>query len=117
MEASPLTQQNRPEIFQPKIVNLYEKLLLQDEEEQFEERSEGFWKELFLHRPDSASFRGLLDGLSAEDLLHLQSHTQEFVYRSLVCIQAHTAPSDENALEVSDYKSLHGSRFDLRTRP
>lgn len=101
MEASPLTQQTRPEIFQPKVVRLYEQLLLQDEDEHFDDRTEGFWRELFLLKPDGDSFRRLLDELSTEDLLHLQSHTQEFVYRSLACIQAHVSPSDSFALEVS----------------
>lgn len=101
MEASPLVQQSRPDTFQPKVVLLYQRLLLQDEEEQFEERTEGFWRELFLLKPDSAGFRHILDELSADDLLHLQSHTQEFVYRSLACVETQSTPSDDYALEVS----------------
>lgn len=103
MEASPLTQQSRPDNFQPKVVQLYERLLLQYEDEPYEEHTEGFWKELFLHKPDSPNFRRLIDHLSADDLLHLQSHTQEFAYRSLQCIQESSAPSDDYALEVSAF--------------
>lgn len=69
MEASPLTQQARPQTFQPKIVHLYESLFKEDEEE---EKPEGFWQEFFLHKPDAASLRDILGELSPEDLLHRQ---------------------------------------------
>lgn len=69
METSPLTQQARPQTFQPKIVHLYESLFKEDEEE---EKPEGFWQEFFLHKPDAASLRKILDELSPDDLLHRQ---------------------------------------------
>lgn len=69
MEASPLTQQARPETFQPKIVHLYEELL-KDEEEV--EKPEGFWQEFFLHKPDATSLRKILDDLGPDELLHFQ---------------------------------------------
>ena len=69
METSPLTQQARPQTFQPKIVHLYESLFKEDEEE---EKPEGFWQEFFLHKPDIASLQQILSGLSPEDLLHRQ---------------------------------------------
>jgi hypothetical protein len=69
MEASPLTQQARPQTFQPKIVHLYESLFKEDEEE---EKPEGFWQEFFLHKPDPVSLRQILGELSPEDLLHRQ---------------------------------------------
>ena len=69
MEASPLTQQARPDTFQPKVVQLYQQLFAEDEET---EKPEGFWQEFFLLRPDPASLRKMLDDLTAEDLLHFQ---------------------------------------------
>ena len=69
METSPLTQQARPQTFQPKIVHLYESLFKEDEEE---EKPEGFWQEFFLHKPEAVSLRTILGELGAEDLLHRQ---------------------------------------------
>ncbi|KAL8980932.1 MAG: hypothetical protein Q9177_005735, partial [Variospora cf. flavescens] len=79
MESSPLTQQGRPSIFQPKIDRLYEQLLstgvflieIQDENDQFQ-LSDGFWQEFFLLRPDKSSLQPRLEWTSADDLLHLQ---------------------------------------------
>ena len=90
MEPSPLTQQARPEVFQQKIVELYETLFkvlasvkcsiatkhaniyeyFQDEDE--EEKSEGFWREFFLLKPSKAELRKILIELSPDDLLHIQ---------------------------------------------
>src|SRR4051794_37347018 len=87
MEPSPLTQQARPEVFQQKIVELYEALfkvgvravggdggamliLIQDEDDN--EKSEGFWKEFFLLKPDKPTLHKILSGLSPDDLVHLQ---------------------------------------------
>ena len=36
------------------------------------EKSEGFWQELFLLKPDGLALRRILDTFTAEDLLHLQ---------------------------------------------
>lgn len=92
MEASPLTQQTRPEIFQPKIVQLYEALFkvcphvarpwlpqfdraactdyLQATEDA--EHSEGFWREFFLLPPNGRQLHALLDKLSPDETLGLQ---------------------------------------------
>lgn len=67
MEPSPLTQQTRPAVFKPKVVQLYEQLF-----EEAVEKPEGFWHELFLLKPDAASLRNALADLSADDLLHQQ---------------------------------------------
>lgn len=70
IEPSPLRQDTRPEIFQPKVVQLYEDLFSEDAEE-FEE-TEGFWKEFFLHRPEPVLLKKILGKLRPYDLLHLQ---------------------------------------------
>lgn len=92
MEASPLTQQSRPDIFKPKIVQLYEDLFqvwyklklgqslkmktatdifyLQISEDA--EPSEGFWKEFFLLAPDRAQLNLILEQLSPDTTLNIQ---------------------------------------------
>lgn len=70
MEPSPLTQQSRPETFTPKIVQLYEILFTeQDDDPDF---SEGFWQEFFLLKPDPPRLRRVLSDLSADAMLHFQ---------------------------------------------
>lgn len=69
METSPLTQDSRPTSFQPKIAQLYDKLLKEEEDAT---SSDGFWQEFFLLKPDRNRLEGRLDSLSANDLLHLQ---------------------------------------------
>ena len=70
MELSPLTQQTRPSAFQPKIIGLYDELFRQDEEDLA--YSDGFWGEFYLLRPDKVGLERRLDGLTTDDLLHLQ---------------------------------------------
>ena len=70
MEVSPLTQQIRPDSFQPKIIGLYDNLFKQEDEDLA--FSDGFWGEFFLLRPDKAGLQQRLDELITDDLLHLQ---------------------------------------------
>ena len=42
----------------------------QDEEEH--EKSEGYWREFFLLKPDKATLQKIIFELSPDDLLHLQ---------------------------------------------
>lgn len=98
MEPSPLTQQSRPESFQPKIVRLYETLFREDEEDY--DLSEGFWQEFFLLRPDAASLKRILGYLGADDLLHLQAYSQQLFFQAVSYVKHSTPPSDEVALDV-----------------
>ncbi|KAL8955859.1 MAG: hypothetical protein Q9193_006434 [Seirophora villosa] len=108
MEPSPLTQQDRPSVFQPKIDSLYDQLLssvklplrpnkisflieMQDEEDQIP-LSDGFWQEFFLLRPDKSSLQRRLDSFSADDLLHIQTLT---VFLDIVLAKRYTNPSSE----------------------
>jgi hypothetical protein len=43
---------------------------LQDEEDR--EKSEGYWREFFLLKPDKATLQKIILELSPDDLLHLQ---------------------------------------------
>ncbi|TVY48377.1 UPF0668 protein-like protein [Lachnellula occidentalis] len=97
MEPSPLTQQARPEVFQQKIVELYE-ALFKDEDDH--EKSEGFWREFFLLRPDKATLQQILDGSGPDDLLHLQAQTRQLFLRAVGCIKAGNAPADAHALDT-----------------
>ena len=125
MEASPLTQQSRPDSFQPKIVQLYKKLFKGDDDV---EKSDGFWQEFFLLKPDSAGLKEILDPMSPDELLHHQvrprreilstgcqnsdyeqDRPQEFVAQAISRIQTGSAPSDEIALDVSRPSTLSTS--------
>lgn len=96
MEPSPLTQQARPEVFQQKVVALYEELFKDEEED----KSEGFWKEFFLLKPDKATLQKTIDQLSPDDLLHLQAQTRQLFSRAVRCIKAGSAPADAHALDT-----------------
>ncbi|PQE09140.1 UPF0588 membrane protein [Rutstroemia sp. NJR-2017a WRK4] len=112
MEPSPLTQQARPEVFQQKIVQLYD-ALFKDEDES--DKSEGFWKEFFLLRPDKATLQKILNELSTDDLLHLQVRGREgkskeraergtwadgYRHKHDRCIKAGSNPTDAHALDT-----------------
>ncbi|CZS88119.1 uncharacterized protein RCO7_01085 [Rhynchosporium graminicola] len=97
MEPSPLTQQARPEVFQQKVVALYEELF-KDEEDH--EKTEGYWKEFFLLKPDKATLQKLIWELSPDDLLHLQVQTRQLFVRAIGCIKVGSAPADAHALDT-----------------
>ncbi|KAE8452866.1 hypothetical protein EG329_013138 [Mollisiaceae sp. DMI_Dod_QoI] len=97
MEPSPLTQQARPEVFQQKVVSLYEELF-KDEEDH--EKSEGYWREFFLLKPDKATLQKLIHDLSPDDLLHLQVQTRQLFSRAVGCIKSGSAPTDAHALDT-----------------
>ena len=83
------------------------------------DKSEGFWREFFLLRPDPASLRRILADLSAGDLLNLQvlyqnrrtpssfmlnrlqAQTHQLFSNAVSFVKAGVAPSDEIALDVS----------------
>ncbi|KEQ97897.1 hypothetical protein AUEXF2481DRAFT_77795 [Aureobasidium subglaciale EXF-2481] len=96
MEISPLTQQSRPDTFEPKVAQLYRQLFKDREEE---EKSEGFWREFFLLKPDNARFGQSLDDLEAIDLLHVSHHCEQFVSHAIAYARSGSSPSDENALD------------------
>ncbi|KAF3387329.1 hypothetical protein F1880_001577 [Penicillium rolfsii] len=99
MEASPLTQQSRPETFKPKIVQLYETLFKVPEEDDVEP-SEGFWREFFLLPPDRARLHPLLDGLTADETLNLQTQTKHLFARAIREASSGVAPADSYALDT-----------------
>ncbi|KAH1910884.1 hypothetical protein KXV57_006746 [Aspergillus fumigatus] len=94
---SPLTQQSRPEIFKPKIVQLYENLFQSSD---FAEPSEGFWREFFLLPPDRAQLALILDRLGPEDTLHLQAQTHHLFARAIKEANSGVSPVNAYALET-----------------
>ncbi|KAH7040016.1 uncharacterized protein B0I36DRAFT_234367 [Microdochium trichocladiopsis] len=99
MEASPLTQQARPDVFQPKIVQLYVALFKEDAEEDVEQ-SEGFWREFFLLRPDRPSLQNILGNLSPDDLIALQPQTRQIFGRAVTALKQGGGIVDLHALET-----------------
>ncbi|KAI1179529.1 hypothetical protein F4777DRAFT_434818 [Nemania sp. FL0916] len=99
MEASPLTQQARPEVFQPKIVKLYE-ALFQDDSDAEGDKSEGFWREFFLLKPDRASLLNILDQFGPDDLIHLQPQTRQLFLRAVACLKSGNGLASLHALET-----------------
>ncbi|KAI4268373.1 MAG: hypothetical protein L6R38_007858 [Xanthoria sp. 2 TBL-2021] len=99
MEASPLTRQNRPGSFQPKIDNLYEQLFEthDDAEPDFDD---GFWREFFLLRPDRVNLRRRLEHISVDDLLRIQGATQQLFRQAVARIKSGNGVSDESALDT-----------------
>ncbi|KAL2160737.1 hypothetical protein VTH06DRAFT_934 [Thermothelomyces fergusii] len=98
MESSPLTHQPRPEVFQPKIVRLYEALFKDDSDDT--ERSEGFWKEFFLLRPDRPALRKILDEARPNDLLQLQHQTRQLFARAIAALRQPYGVADLHALDT-----------------
>ncbi|PLB38247.1 ARMH3 family protein [Aspergillus candidus] len=97
MESSPLTQQSRPEIFKPKVVQLYEKLFQTTD---YTEPSEGFWREFFLLPPDRAQLHAVLEQLSPDDTLTLQNQTQQLFARAIREAGSGPDPVNSYALET-----------------
>ncbi|KAI7583871.1 DUF1741-domain-containing protein, partial [Hortaea werneckii] len=97
MEQSPLTQQARPEVFEPKIVGLYRQLFREVEDD---EKPNGFWRELFLLRPDLPKLQQILDDTDPEFLLHVQHQPQQLLLNAVEALKAKQSPSDEHALDT-----------------
>ncbi|KAM4059271.1 UPF0588 membrane protein C20F10.02c [Hirsutella rhossiliensis] len=80
MEASPLTRQPPPEVFTPKIVELYSSLFKDDEDG---DKSDGFWTEFFLLRPDRSTLRRMLNDLPPSHALLLEGRTRDVFARAI----------------------------------
>ncbi|KAF2277592.1 DUF1741-domain-containing protein [Westerdykella ornata] len=100
MEPSPLTQDARPESFQPKITRLYETLFRDTEEDHDYELSEGFWEEFFLLRPDRKGLKRVIESVSPDGMLRVQGHSQQLFLGAIKRIRLAKEPSDEIALDT-----------------
>ncbi|KHN99242.1 uncharacterized protein MAM_02940 [Metarhizium album ARSEF 1941] len=98
MEASPLTRQPPPEVFTPKIVELY--FALFKENDDTEAKSDGFWTEFFLLRPDRRSLRALLNELSPADVLTFEGRTRELFGKAIATVQTGQGLAPLHALDT-----------------
>ncbi|KAK4131647.1 DUF1741-domain-containing protein [Trichocladium antarcticum] len=98
MEPSPLTHQPRPEVFQPKIVRLYEALFKDESDDG--EKSEGFWTEFFILRPDRPALRQILEEISPNDLLNLQYQTRQLFAQAVAALKNPHGVADLHALDT-----------------
>ncbi|KAF4548238.1 Hypothetical protein D9617_30g011430 [Elsinoe fawcettii] len=97
MDQSPLTLQSRPEVFEPKVVQLYKQLFHDNDDE---DKSDGFWRELFLLKPDILSLGQILDEIEGQNLLHSNHNSQQLLVFAVMAVRAGEAPQDEQALET-----------------
>ncbi|KAK4547926.1 hypothetical protein LTR36_010645 [Oleoguttula mirabilis] len=97
MEQSPLTQQARPDVFEPKVVGLYRQVFEGVEDH---EKPDGFWRELFLLRPDIPRLRQILNETDADFLLHIQHQPQQLLLQAIAELKADKAPADEHTLDT-----------------
>ncbi|KAF5715795.1 UPF0588 membrane protein [Fusarium mundagurra] len=98
MEASPLTRQPQPEVFTPKIIQLYDSLFKDDYDD--EEKTDGFWTEFFLLRPDRAALRRILNELSPSHVLSLDVRTQELFARGIAALKGSHSLAQLHALDT-----------------
>ncbi|KAK0614397.1 hypothetical protein B0T14DRAFT_606696 [Immersiella caudata] len=97
MEQSPLTHQPRPEVFTPKVVRLYEELFKDDDDG---DKSEGFWREFFLLKPDRPALRRILDEIAPGELLHLDLQTRQLFSRAVAALRNPHGVADLHALDT-----------------
>ncbi|CCU76332.1 hypothetical protein BGHDH14_bgh03250 [Blumeria hordei DH14] len=113
MEPSPLTLQARPDVFQQKVVSLYQQLF-KDEDEV--ETTEGFWKELFLLKPDKPALLQVIDSLSPEDLLQCQvCHLEQTctAFLAAVLSKKYTNPSSDIINILAGFDQVDASFSDF----
>jgi hypothetical protein len=72
---------------------------MQEDDEEVD-LSEGFWQELFLHRPDSTGLKRILASVAPDEMLHQQAHSQQLFRQAILRVKQAKAPADEIALEV-----------------
>ncbi|KAK5997348.1 Armadillo-like helical domain-containing 3-like protein [Cladobotryum mycophilum] len=97
MEASPLTRQPQPEVFTPKVLELYS-LLFKDDDDG--DKTEGFWRELFLLRPDHDSLRNILNDIHPADILLLEGQTRELFVRAIAAVKSGKGAAPLHALDT-----------------
>ncbi|KAF4507082.1 hypothetical protein G6O67_005757 [Ophiocordyceps sinensis] len=110
MEASPLTRQPPPEVFTPKIVELYSSLFklpranglsrqpLKDDEDG--DKSDGFWREFFLLRPDRSTLRSMLNDLHPSHALQLERRTRDVFERAIETVKTGQGLAPAHALDT-----------------
>ncbi|TPX13543.1 uncharacterized protein E0L32_006014 [Thyridium curvatum] len=106
----------------PKLTLRVAKIQQPPEDDEYgADKPEGFWLELFLLRPERASLRRLLDGLSAGELLQLEEQTRQLFARAVGALKGTTGGAQQevaegHALELRHHRRAGGAgprRHDL----
>ncbi|KAK5136033.1 hypothetical protein LTR08_004287 [Meristemomyces frigidus] len=114
MEQSPLTQQTRPDVFEPKVVGLYKHLfqvnytpsliatapLIEPKDANDDEIPDGFWHELFLLNPSLPQLRQVLLNTDPDYLLHNQHQPQQLLLQAIAHLKTAHPPADGHALDT-----------------
>ncbi|OAA33702.1 hypothetical protein AAL_01167 [Moelleriella libera RCEF 2490] len=98
MEISPLTRQPTPEAFTPKIAELYAALFKGDYNG--EDKSEGFWTEFFLLKPDRQRLQVLFNEIPPADVLLLEGRTRELFGNAVVFVKEGQGLALSHALDT-----------------
>jgi hypothetical protein len=64
------------------------------------EKSEGFWREFFLHRPDRAALRTTLNEIPPAEVLQMEARTRELFSRAVSTLKSGRSNAPSNALDV-----------------
>ncbi len=72
------------------------------------EKSEGFWREFFLLRPDGSTLRRMVAAIPPEHLPQLESQTRQLFSRAVAALKnaTHGGAADLHALDVSRAATL-----------
>ncbi|KAI5291201.1 hypothetical protein KEM54_005938 [Ascosphaera aggregata] len=114
--ALPLTQQARPQQFQPKIIQLYQRLFLSQITDitptptapataptpDFEP-TEGFWREFFLLPPDFQGLSRIVDRLTPDEVLNIQTLT---TFLSHLTTKKFTNPSPDTIAVLAGFDNV-----------
>ncbi|PHH62767.1 hypothetical protein CDD81_6755 [Ophiocordyceps australis] len=103
MEASPLTRQPPPEVFTPKIIELYSSLFLfwnYKDDHDGADKPDGFWREFFLLKPEKTHLRKMLNEMSPTDVSLLHSRTRSLFSRAIDTIKTEHGIASLHALET-----------------
>ena len=87
--------------------HLAEHLGLPHQDEDEGEKSEGFWREFFLLRPDKASLKRMLDQIPPSEILELEEETRELFRRAVAALKSPHERAHGNALDVCGSASCH----------
>jgi hypothetical protein len=64
------------------------------------DKSEGFWKEFFLLKPDRKALRTILNNIRPSDILLFEAQTQELFARAIAALKSGHASAPSNALDT-----------------
>lgn len=74
------------------------------------DKSEGFWKEFFLLKPDRKALRTILNNIRPSDILLFEAQTQELFARAIAALKSGHASAPSNALDVRGFDKLARNR-------